>query len=431
MQTQTWYFFFQLIQVFLITTFSSGATSVASQIVSQPSSAVILLAKNLPKASNFYIAYFVLQGLLMSCRNLIRPIPLIKEVRRHFKAKSPRKRFNRYMKLSDVKWGSKYPKFANLGVIAISYSCIAPLMLGFATVGMALIYIAARYNAIYVYDTKIDTKGAAYARALQHLTVGVYISELCLIGLFAIRAGDSLISIAPLALMVMFLVATGLWHLTMRKAVEPLTRHLPRNLLLETAEAYDDIEAASLLTHGNHPAQSTDNLHSIHIVNGSSLSHCRSNVNSQRTSDGTSNGIHHAPSNLNNIFEYSPHYNPSDASTRRGSRMFAFFQPQKDTAVNISARLDPSFHEPVPHYSQELAREAYLHPAVKAKPPKLWIVRDEMGISQREINEIREKIPRLDISDDGAHFDEKGKIVVDVETWRDAPLWEPKMRIKY
>lgn len=62
LKTQSWYFAFQVIQVFLITTFTSGAATVASQIVSDPTGAVQLLAQNLPKASNFYISYFVLYG---------------------------------------------------------------------------------------------------------------------------------------------------------------------------------------------------------------------------------------------------------------------------------------------------------------------------------------------------------------------------------
>jgi hypothetical protein len=62
-QTQKWYFAFQVVQVFLITTFTSGATAVVSQTVSNPTQAVSILAENLPKTSNFYISYFILYGL--------------------------------------------------------------------------------------------------------------------------------------------------------------------------------------------------------------------------------------------------------------------------------------------------------------------------------------------------------------------------------
>jgi len=54
---------FQVIQVFLITTFASGAAAVVTKIIDDPGSATTLLAENLPKASNFYISYFIVQGL--------------------------------------------------------------------------------------------------------------------------------------------------------------------------------------------------------------------------------------------------------------------------------------------------------------------------------------------------------------------------------
>merc|ERR1711981_1415431 len=191
LKTQSWYFVFQVIQVFLITTFTSGAAAVASQIVSNPTSAVTLLAQNLPKASNFYISYFVLYGVAMSANFLLNAIGLLTTYGlARFTDKTPRKMYNRYMSLAGLGWGSVYPKFTNLAVIAISYSCIAPLVLGFATIGLGLLYLVYRHNFLYVYDNNIDTKGMAYAKALQQLTVGVYLAEFCLIGLFAKCDGD-------------------------------------------------------------------------------------------------------------------------------------------------------------------------------------------------------------------------------------------------
>jgi hypothetical protein len=56
---------------------------------------------------------------------------------------------------------------------------------------MGLIYVAYRYNMIYIFHTQIDTKGACYARALGQLMVGVYLAELCTLGLFGIGIGNS------------------------------------------------------------------------------------------------------------------------------------------------------------------------------------------------------------------------------------------------
>jgi hypothetical protein len=149
-QTQTWYFAFHVIQVFLVTTFTSGATAVASQIVSDPTQAVPLLAQNLPKASNFYISYFVLYGVAQAANYLFNIGGIFAVFVMNKLAGTPRKKYDKWMALTAPSWGSEYPKWTNLGVIAISYAIIAPLVLGFSTVGMGLIYLAYRYNMLCV-----------------------------------------------------------------------------------------------------------------------------------------------------------------------------------------------------------------------------------------------------------------------------------------
>ena len=120
LKCQSWYFAFQVVQVFLITTFASGASSVVTQIIQQPSSATTLLAENLPKASNFYLSYFIVQCLGIASGNLLNigALVMIGYVGK-FLDKTPRKMFKRYITLSGLGWGSLYPKFGNLGVIGM------------------------------------------------------------------------------------------------------------------------------------------------------------------------------------------------------------------------------------------------------------------------------------------------------------------------
>lgn len=133
--------------------------------------------------------------------------------------------FERYVTLTGLGWGTLYPKFANLAVIAISYSIISPLVLGFATIGFGFVYLATRYNAFYVLTNNIDTQGAAYAKALQHLMIGVYLAEVCLIGLFAMNAAPG-----PIAMMGVFLGLTIVYHITMYRALGQLITYLPKSL---------------------------------------------------------------------------------------------------------------------------------------------------------------------------------------------------------
>lgn len=101
LKTQGWYFPFQVIQVFLVTTFASGAAAVVQQIIQQPQTAPALLAQNLPKASNFYISYFILFGLTTTAMQFLNVVPLLFVLfLGKILDKTPRKMYNRYTTLA-------------------------------------------------------------------------------------------------------------------------------------------------------------------------------------------------------------------------------------------------------------------------------------------------------------------------------------------
>jgi calcium permeable stress-gated cation channel len=162
---QNSYFGFQVVQVFLVATLGSAASSVGGQIAKNPSSAISVLANNLPAASNFYLSYFILQGLgvvsgiLVGLVGLIIFIALGKVL-----DNTPRKMYNRWINLSGLGWGTLFPVYTNLFVIAICYAAIAPLVLGFAAVGLYFFYFAYRYNMLFVSNANVDTKGRIYPR---------------------------------------------------------------------------------------------------------------------------------------------------------------------------------------------------------------------------------------------------------------------------
>ena len=52
LQTQSWYFAFQVVQVFLVTTMAGAVTTVIDEVLNNPGSVITLLSKNLPKASS-------------------------------------------------------------------------------------------------------------------------------------------------------------------------------------------------------------------------------------------------------------------------------------------------------------------------------------------------------------------------------------------
>ena len=125
LRTQKWYFIFQVINTFLVLTLASGAISVINNILKQPGQAPTLLANGLPKASNFYINLVVLRGLGVSAGAFLQigalivflVLPMLLD-------KTPRKKYNRYLGLSGIAWGSTFPIYTLLAAIGKRHSKI-------------------------------------------------------------------------------------------------------------------------------------------------------------------------------------------------------------------------------------------------------------------------------------------------------------------
>lgn len=257
------------------------------------------------------------------------------------------------------------------------------MILGFATIGLYLFYFAYRYNLLYVNDAKVDTKGLVYPRALQHILTGCYLSIICLIGLFGIQAAPG-----PLVLMVILLILCVLYHISLQQALRPLLYYLPRSLEAEEAHLLQAEEGAM------HAGPESNSLEKPGL-NGS--------AGTAASTTATDKGLPIPP----------PHKKPS---------MFAkFFRPDIYTDYQTMRRLVPRDFARI-EYSPEIAREAYHHPAIAERPPLLWVPRDQAGVSRQECAHTSRVIA---MTDEGAHFDERGKLVVVKDDT--APIFEEKI----
>ncbi|KAH6632596.1 hypothetical protein F5144DRAFT_255922 [Chaetomium tenue] len=388
--TQNAYFAFQVVQVFLVATLSSSATAVAEQIVNNPTSAPSILASNLPKASNLYISYFIVQGLTIATSVLTQVVGFfVFSLLYKFLANTPRALYQKWSNLSAISWGSTMPVYTNIVVIAITYSCIAPLMLGWATVAMFLFYFAWRYNVFFVTDTQIDTRGLIYPKAIKQLFTGIYLAEVCMIGLF----GAS-VAVGPLVLMVVFLVFTVLFHLSLNSALDPLLYNLPLTLLAEEenarlldAEKGEAAVAAAVgPSNGNH-----------HDLDGDGVI------------DPTEASVSHARE-------------ARKATGQAGNFLTRFLKPWIYADYTVLRALVPRGLHLDP-YSDEVAANAYHPPSVTSGTPLLWIPSDAAGVSKQEIAHTSRVIP---ITDEGCELNENGKLVWDHEGSR-PPVWEEKV----
>ena len=383
LRVQNSYFLFQVIQVFLITTVSSAASAAAVQVINNPTKALSILSADIPKASNFYISYFILQGLAISSGEVLQIVGIIvSRLLGMVLDSTPRKMYARFVSLDGLGWGTIFPVYTLLTVISITYSIIAPLVLGFATIGLYLIYLAYRYNLLFVFNSDIDTKGLVYPRALQQTTTGIYLALICLIGLFAVAKAWG-----PLILMIIYAVLAILFHISLNQAIDPLLSFLPKSLQVEE-------ESLLALEDG--------------ISSGAEDNHMAGNKETKVTTRATSQAESGAPV-------------PKPSQNIPGF-IAKFLAPHKYTDYYTLRRLVPRTFAEI-SYDPETERDAYYNPAISSPTPVLWIPRDQMGVSAQECRHTSRVIP---MTDEMAGFDEKGKMIWDHENAR-PPIYEEKI----
>ncbi|KAM0208719.1 hypothetical protein ACHAQD_010309 [Fusarium lateritium] len=382
--TQNAYFVFQVLQVFLVQTLANSFVSSIATIVKDPSQVFSMLSSSIPTASNFYISYFIVQGLTIATSVLTQVIGCIifNLVYKLF-ASTPRAMYKKWTTLSALTWGSLLPVYTNIAVISIVYSVIAPIILFWSTLAMAFFYLSYRYNILFVTETTIDTKGLIYPRALKQLFVGVYLAEICLIGMFIISKAPG-----PAVLMVIFLIFTILFHITLSKALNPLLYSLPRSLEVEEE----------------------------HIQNSQQVS---------EVEDGHAHNGNGAPSNgagKSNAFgKFVP--GGADGVQKKGNLFSKWLKPWVYADYATMRQLVPHESTMGIEYSDEIERQAYFPPSVTSETPILWIPADPAGISKQEVRNTSKVIA---ISDEGCTLNDKNHIEWDTEGAR-PPIWTEKI----
>ncbi|CAK7221139.1 hypothetical protein SBRCBS47491_004425 [Sporothrix bragantina] len=470
------YFCFQVVQVFLITTITSAASAAFTKILSDPLSIKDLLSENLPKASNFYLSYITVQCLAGGAIGLVHFIDLFRHTVLAGTIQHPRRAVRNFQKLKQPHWGGVFPVYTNMGVIAISYTCIAPLILAFACVGMCVIYQVYKYNLLYAYDADRDSKGLHYPRALMHLMIGLYLAEVCLIGLFSIQS-----AIGPVVLMIMFLVFTFLVHISLNDAVSPLLYSLPRTLALDDhdlAAGHEDLrrqaeqEAAEAAAsaggggsgggglnadyynmeegYGDEDADSDDDLHAGPVATrgidgagdlmGMVKDWGREAIKSRVKTEAktikkdvmsfsvssyipwmkSTDDVSGDNNNSNSVREIGPDGQPVAPAKPKPNFLVRWLHPELyQDYTYLRKMIDPVDEANPIVYPDDYTRRGYWPPEMWRPIPTLWIPRDDAYVSRQEVAHTRKVMP---ITDRGAWLTPKGNVTAKLEK---APFLEP------
>jgi len=425
---QRFYFAFLFVQVFLVVSISGGALAAVSS-VENITSVPETLATQLPKAANYFFSYMILQALSVSSGTLLQLFTLICWfVLPKIFDNTARQKWKRNTSLPNVSWGTYFPVYTNFACIALIYSVVAPIIIIFAIITFSLFWLANRYNMLYVSRFQLDTGGLLYPTAINQTFTGLYVMELCLVGLFFLvrdEQGNSA-CIPQAIIMIVAIVLTLLYQVLLNYSFGPLFEHLPitfedeavlRDEAFERAQArrlglVDEDETPTLPQHDGPGIEMSDlkktttrsKLTKFNPVNMAQEAGSWA-VRSGRTFRSKTLG--HGSGNDTNEEGVSP-------ATRimRNRRRHRDIEAQKKIADALYGGYHDEIEDLTPEERDMLVKHAFQHYALRARRPTIWIPQDDIGVSNDEIKRTRDFAgANIWISNIGAALDGKNRVV--------------------
>ncbi|KAL2208980.1 DUF221-domain-containing protein [Sarocladium strictum] len=434
---QLFYFVFLFVQVFLIVSIASFFAASVDDLfenlasLSNVQTVLDILAKNLPKAANYFFSYMILQAMSTSSATLLQLGALFFwYVVARIMDTTARHKWSRNTKLSEVQWGKFFPVYTNFACIGLIYSVVAPMIAIFAVITFGLLWVAYRYAMVYVIRFESDTGGVMYPRALNQTFTGLYFMEACLAGLFFIVVDEKKNHSCTThgIIMIVCLILTAVYQILLNYAFSPLFRYLPitfedeavlRDEAFQRAQDHrlglDDIDDEDW--HGDQGTKvasplSEKSRHRGEMANGDI------EMNDMKGRQGTSHFMRNpmrqvgtwAKDGGQQLKKLRPRAN-SQATEYRLQRR------QKDLEAQraIGEALYGGFHDEIEDLTPEerdwMVRHAFTHSALRARRPVVWIPRDDLGVSDDEIRRTKEFSEHIWITNEGTALDSKVRVV--------------------
>ncbi|KAL1879407.1 hypothetical protein VTK73DRAFT_6939 [Phialemonium thermophilum] len=428
---QIYYFVFLFVQVFLVVSITGSTLQTITNIGSDITSTPDLLARNLPKAADYFFSYMILQALSTSSGTLLQIGTLaVWFILSRILDSTARNKWERNTKLPSVRWGSFFPVYTNFACIALIYSVIAPLISIFAIITFSLLWVANRYNMLYVTRFRSDTGGVLYPRAVNQTFTGLYVMELCLIGLFFLStdAAGKRACVPQAIIMIVAMILTALYQYLLNSSFGPLFRYLPitfedeavlRDEAFQRAQnrrlglALEDDEAATLnnadttslrgndiemnkLDRGRSDTNGTSKLGRMNPVRGIRQAGTWAARGGRQIRQKT---FGKAEENLRSATDY------------RRQRRLKDLEAQRAIGEALYGGYHDEIEDLTPEERDALVRKAFQHYALRARRPTVWIPRDDLGVSDDEVLRTKEFSEYIWISNEGTALDSKVRVV--------------------
>jgi hypothetical protein len=445
---QIFYFAFLFVQVFLIVSIASFFAASIDKLVDNITEldsvkAVLdLLATNLPKAANYFFSYMILQAMSTSSGTLLQIGALfVWFILARLLDSTARSKWSRNTTLSDVNWGTFFPVYTNFACIAIIYSVVAPLISIFAVITFGLLWFAQRYSMLYVTRFEVDTGGVLYPRAINQTFTGIYVMELCLAGLFFIVVDDQGgHTCTPHGIvMIVVLILTILYQVLLNMSFSPLFRYLPITFEDEAVlrdEAFQRAQDRRFGLSGDSDDEGDegDGREGVTVEKASTSMESREDIELSNIQPGKgkagvvrmANPVKKvgswakgggkqvgswAKGGSNQLKKLAMMETSSQAAEYRRKQRSKDLEAQRAIGEALYGGIHDEIEDLTPDERDILVRHAFLHSALRARRPVVWIPRDDLGISDDEVLRTRSYSEHVWISNEGTALDSKVRVV--------------------
>ncbi|KAG9007929.1 hypothetical protein FRB93_006948 [Tulasnella sp. JGI-2019a] len=463
------YYIFLIVHGFLIVTISSSLTVTIPAIAENPSSAVSILATQLPDVATFFLTYTITTGLSGAASALLQIGSLIMfYINRWLFGDTPRKAYQKTFVMPNTDLGVQLPRISLLAAIALAYSVISPIINGLAVLSFFLLWVAYKYLFTWVYDQPQaqDTGGLYFPLGLSNLFVGLYIEQLCLMGLFFLATdAQGRRSALPQGILMVVLIAITLTaQILIWNSFGPLIDHLPTSLstkkIQERYEKHrlgaipsklipdlfsrdkvatlvrrklnitsqpEDAEAI-LEEEAEHDAIKTKKQQEKIRTNVADLDMLTAVMNQARHINESTVAVNGSTSAVNESVRTSTMDLPgpsgvsalptvAEGEVHEANRLSEAAQsstPQdqpREAAKAVQSNIpeDPSI-EDSDSDDDDTEDNAFNHPSTYRHTPVIWIPKDELGLSALLVKELNNA--GVFASDEGAFIDQKGNVDV-------------------
>lgn len=309
----------------------------------------------------------------------------------------------------------------------------------FNIITFSLFWLVYRYNTLYVTKFRFDTGGLLYPKAINQLFTGLYVMELCLIGLFfLVRDVDDRGNAVgtpckgQAIVMIVVLLLTILYQILLNNAFSPLIRYLP--ITLEDEAVIRDEEFARAQEKRWHLDQNDD-------INDVLAERARQSVEESRQAEEIElqqirarKGLSRldamklgdmVPSTIGNIVPNRGTWGDRSSKPRarnstqpgRQHNLRQLRQKPAHDAENapigeaLFSGINDEIEDLTPDERDKLVQHAFQHEALRAKRPVVWVPRDELGVSDDEIHRTQKFSKHIWISNEYTGLDAKCRVV--------------------